>query len=597
MMQSISDRITKHISPALELGSGKTKRVHKLVSLVHTLQLLAPTYQYIPTLARTLAATTSDMGVEAGVPRAQPFKLRDMVPYIDAAPPAQAPDADDFEDLPPLWDPEVDLGGCTEIPGLLHIIHNAGRGLEKKLLEYGDSYLRLQKVSNMLRKAESKQRLQSTCFNTSVGEELFAASIKRFSAQCYNDRWTTVADCVMKMSAEVKSALDWGWSLRSYRFGVSSELPTDESHEDFASRLDLIDDALVNRFWWSYWNMLQRLAHILVETTAWAESCPCHGNLRQDIRSHSDDKGESGTGSLANITREALQCPLRGRRCAELAAGDFQSFIDMLFKQQACLLLLEMDPSLNDGERMRNMKDFERGRQHLITQFTVKLSHWEEGHWHMHGMAHHDQVKAYACYLKSRDSTDDHPLLAHLRDERLEEDRKFYEYFKGLHDELSEAKCAKIRILIAKMRLTPSAERPGERLHAVVHKEAMRAPHNSIAAISLTNRFPAISQFVTAHPENLVKFAKTVQQLRHGRECARRLGFQNHPLSAAASKDARHPVHYEVVYRADTWSKYEMKEPKITFKSADVRPTPGINNTHAHTRHTHTHHTHVRAFR
>ena len=480
-----------------------------------------------------------------------------MVPYLDARPQAQAPDVDDFED-PQRWDPEMDLTKCTDIAGLLHIIHNAGRGLETKLEHYSDSYLRLQKLSNMLRHAETKLRLKTTCFNTSVGEELFTSSgLQRFRAQCYTDRWTTVADCVIHMSKDLKAALDWGWSLTSYRFGDSSALPSEEDHADYLSRLDLIDDALVNRYWWSYWNMLQKLAGILVEATAWAESCPCHSDLLRDIRSgaYDDGKGGVGRGSLADIARAALKCPLRGRRCAELASGDFQTFIDKLCNQQAGLILLDMDSSLTDDQKMMIMRDFERGRQHLITQFTIKLSNWAEGRWHMHGMAHHDPVKAYACYLKTLDSTDDHPLLLELRDKDLEEERKLFERVKGcLASELTPRQCVKLRVMIARCRLAPSAERKGERPHAVVHKDMKRCPNHSCALVSLANTFPEISQFVTKDSLNLMSFAKTMQQVRHGRDACRKLGFADHPGSKAVSK-GRGPLHFTVIYRADAWSK------------------------------------------
>ena len=95
LMKAVRDKILVHVSPALELGSGRTKRANKIQVLVHALMLLSPCYRDIPTLARALQCAASDMGVEAGVPRAQPVPLHDVIPYLNSndliGQPAQAP--------------------------------------------------------------------------------------------------------------------------------------------------------------------------------------------------------------------------------------------------------------------------------------------------------------------------------------------------------------------------------------------------------------------------------------------------------------------------------------------------------------------------
>ena len=323
--------------------------------------------------------------------------------------------------------------------------------------------------------------------------------------------------------------------------------------------------------------MLQNLSMILIEATAWAESCPCHGDLLREIRSGDYDNGMGGKGSgtLAKVLREAQECPLRGRRCAELAAGDFQTFIDKLFKQQASLILLDMDTSLTDSQMMMIMQDFERGRQHLITQFTLKLSNWEEGHWHMYGIAHFNPQKAFACFTKALNSSDDHPLLLELRSKDLEEDRALFEQVKGCLD-VEHTQAQKLRALIARLRLAPSAERPGERLHAVIHKEVKRCPNHSCALVSLANRFPEISEFIKADPQNLINFAKTMQQIRTGRAACCSLGFSDHPHGMKAAHNGRDPVRNEIIYRSDAYSKYQMPVPKISHMSTDVKSTPGV---------------------
>ena len=150
-----------------------------------------------------------------------------------------------------------------------------------------------------------------------------------------------------------------------------------------------------------------------------------------------------------------------------------------------------------------------------------------------------------------------------------------FEQVKGCLD-VEHTQAQKLRALIARLRLAPSAERPGERLHAVIHKEVKRCPNHSCALVSLANRFPEISEFFKADPQNLMDFAKTMQQIRNGRAACCSLGLSDHPHGKKAAHNGRHPVHNEIIYRSDAYSKYQMPVPEISYKSTDVEPTPGV---------------------
>ena len=72
----------------------------------------------------------------------------------------QEQEVDFAADVPSLADTMVDVTGSAEVPGLLHIIHNAGRSLEGALMFFSEAVPRLTKVSPMLSKKENKDRIQ-----------------------------------------------------------------------------------------------------------------------------------------------------------------------------------------------------------------------------------------------------------------------------------------------------------------------------------------------------------------------------------------------------------------------------------------------------
>ena len=76
----------------------------------------------------------------------------------------QEQEVDFAADVPSLADTMVDVTGSFEVPGLLHIIHNAGRSLEDTFMLFSGAVQRLTKVAAMLSKRKSKDRLFETCF-------------------------------------------------------------------------------------------------------------------------------------------------------------------------------------------------------------------------------------------------------------------------------------------------------------------------------------------------------------------------------------------------------------------------------------------------
>ena len=56
------------------------------------------------------------------------------------------------------------------------------------------------------------------------------------------------------------------------------------------------------------------------------------------------------------------------------------------------------------------MADFERGRAHLVSVVTLKLSHWSQVPYGLFGVAHPIPEKALKCYQKAIGSEDRHRL-------------------------------------------------------------------------------------------------------------------------------------------------------------------------------------------
>ena len=138
---------------------------------------------------------------------------------------------------------------------------------------------------------------------------MLAADLKDFDGSVYEERWGTVAHCILKL-LPLEPALRSRWSLEAYTTGTTdyTQLKRDDKH---GSRLDLVDEAIGSPFWWAYMRMLASFASLFKRLLGWAEGCSCHGDLPYD--------------NVPKCLQDFwLTCPMGGRRGAEIFGGDFK---------------------------------------------------------------------------------------------------------------------------------------------------------------------------------------------------------------------------------------------------------------------------------
>ena len=295
------------------------------------------------------------------------------------------------------------------------MIHNAGKGLEVKLIHYADSIDRLGEVADLVSKKESKERFFQTCFLSPLGRYMWKP-LSSFSEHCYVDRWGTVAACVLAMTEDVHAAMTWGWDLNTFVSGSGDfgELGRKDTRSSKHSlRLEVIESTIKDVFHWSYWQGMASLARVLNRCLIWAESCPCHYSLL-----HESDAVEIPP----EVRAASLTCPLRKRRCAELATGDLFPLLGKLFEEEIAGLLTRLSAELTAAQRKDILKDVELGKQHVIAVCTLKLAHWMIPPHVVMGMAHYDDDKMWECYTKARDSGHDHPRIKRLLSDDLAAD-------------------------------------------------------------------------------------------------------------------------------------------------------------------------------
>ena len=140
--------------------------------------------------------------------------------------------------------------------------------------------------------------------------------------------------------------------------------------------------AITDPYWWGSLVVLEHIAEFLRHCHHWAEWCPCHEDLVEQLDQ-----------VVIKLRQELLRCwsscPLRGCRAPCLAAGEFFSLLNRISEVLAAELSLGLPTDITEAQKLDLISEFNLARNHLIFYFTLKLSHWTSPppglhtRWHM----------------------------------------------------------------------------------------------------------------------------------------------------------------------------------------------------------------------
>lgn len=239
-----------------------------------------------------------------------------------------------------------------------------------------------------------------------------------------------------------------------------------------------VDETLASPFFWAFLHLLDALNSILTHITAWCESCACHP---PEVRKALAELGITGS------------CPLRGRRCPELAAGGLEHVVLEVSQLEVGNLLLKYCGDLSPHERARLVSDFELGRQCIEMQLRVKLAAWKVLPLQLLGMGHHDinaaRYSAVTCLAQWAQLPADsrpraHPLSRMLLSADHENGlrRHVVAFARGAAAE------PRLQQILDSFLFIPNVEIGVERLHAYISQRLRIAHHHSPAYVSCIAR-------------------------------------------------------------------------------------------------------------
>ena len=175
-----------------------------------------------------------------------------------------------------------------------------------------------------------------------------------------------------------------------------------------AVKADIADEAIRSPSFWGYMRMLDQVAEVMLELSAWAEGCPCHSC---DAQFQGCTRHQRAT--VFRRTFDVDGCPLRTMRAPELASGIMKPLLGRLLTSVNTTLVL--DPAISvlpPDTRASVLQDFAALRRHITFTFALKLGFWQQLPWILAGVAHVDPIIARKCGQRALFLADNIPDLA-----------------------------------------------------------------------------------------------------------------------------------------------------------------------------------------
>lgn len=182
-----------HFMPTMALGNGSTTLSDKSHPVMYSFFLEAgSSSESVAEYCRSMVCGTFDSGVEFSLPVVQNIGVATSFPWVESQTCSDSvvfQEGDDFEvleDESPIVD--IGLDGALHVPGLLHVIHNAGSDLLAQPPALDGVVDKLSHIAKLISEEQSCDRLIETCFSTPVGQN-FHKDLRSFNGKVYRACW------------------------------------------------------------------------------------------------------------------------------------------------------------------------------------------------------------------------------------------------------------------------------------------------------------------------------------------------------------------------------------------------------------------------
>lgn len=570
--------IRRHRQMPIGLGSGATKLENKCQALALKFAHETHSFRTLRRVAEAVVSLTVDMGTESGVAEAHGG---DVVSYL---PPWVASQASLQEDvgLEAIETPSDHLFPLSMISaGLDHISNNLLSDMDKHLQCWSEWLPKFKAVAHLLSHRHLLNRLVGRCILNTPHQAL-ARVFQTCVEPVAKWRWGTIVKTLPNI-LKVQRALGIVWDERKFvNRGEDVQSPGDDPFD-----CSLVTKTVQDPSWWATGHMLLQLHSIGNLASAWGSKCPCHEWVTEKSEAEALTEHVVMSGELdrmldvlqvdKSLDGARLDCPLKGKRGPELAAGKLMPFINA--EVEHCMgEVLVACATVSPAESERIVSDYTLGTNHIKMYLGIKVGYWESLPWLFAALAlpepevEHKTIAEKALQQFSQFPAE--PIHHHCLTWRIMSPKSTLRaQVEALAQGRELSSMLELSCEVARLAFIPVVERIVEGAHSLVHRHAGYRKVSG-AYVSCSQRFPEMEAFLET-PGGQARFVEAFERLRKPRKLANLFRFKEHPLwhelvsKPSKQQSGAQKLVNAIVYSTDPRTMYV--DHKVTRKQHDKR--------------------------
>jgi hypothetical protein len=547
------------------LGSKSKGLVHVLAGFHHILRHECKSMAHLERVCDVVYGVCSDGGTELGIAEAHETSKRSW--FCDEFLHADRDLADDewVDDAPGAGIAQPVFKQAVGSMGSCHICDNCTKNMLAKGFTHNGKWKKcLGALCDLMAHAWLRKLFVSALLEEQGGAQYAFLFLRLAYPTIKEWRWGTII-AVMRWVVDIEVPFRRFWNRAKWLQAAGKKDAQQENQGGDFSRieldLDLLDEA-VKAWFWAYTEMMFGLQRILEAFQGWSEDCSCHqrivfGRISEGPSECADPRTKLQRQKMYGrlLLRSVMHndCPMRGLRAPDFAAGDAMEVFDLLADMTSTQMVLRSKEVLSGVELSEVLLDFHSGLAYMKLELYEKLKYWFALPWLVAGLVHRNvdkaavvaakiinQISSFACQL-------DLPrqMMIWLRPEYMSE-------LEALATKSRPREELRLLLIEAsKLMFLPTSERPAEEPHAMISKAVSGRRKRHTVTVSLANRLPEIERRLTGDASFLGKLANALATLRtNPMLMARVLNLQHHRTLATLFDDlGRDRTHLTAVFK------------------------------------------------
>ncbi|CAK9101085.1 unnamed protein product, partial [Durusdinium trenchii] len=526
----LRQKLHRHRQMPMGLGSGASKLENKCQALAMKLAHETHSFQALRRVAKQIVSVTVDMGVESGVADAQGGDVVSYLPPWMAAQDCLQEDAglDAVEVSSDRLFPRSLLAA-----GLDHISNNLLSDMDQHLQCWDGWLPGFKALAHLLSHKHLLSRLVGRCI-LGTPHQALARMFETCIEPIAKWRWGTIVKTLPSV-LRLERGLRIVWDEQ--KFLARGETMQSQGQDD-SFDCSLITKTIQDNSWWAMSHMLLHLHSIGNLASAWGSSCHCHEWITEKPESQHFAMSEALHRTLETLRLEKgldganVDCPLKGKRAPELAAGMLMPRINELVEHCTSDVLLACS-SVSAEQREKVVNDFTLGVDYIRMTLDVKLGHWATLPWLLAALSLPEpsvQHKAIAQRaIEEFDKLPAIPIHHHqLTWQILNPSSTLRSQLEAVAQGALLASLPGLASEVARLSFVPVVERIVEGAHSLVHRHTGYRKISG-AYVSCSHRLPEMEAILDTD-DGLENFCAAFEQLRKPRQLAKKFRLQDHPL-------------------------------------------------------------------